>query len=116
MARFKDFGSTDLSTIENPTFALYGETFTCKKAMQGRALLSMVASSSDANNAAAGAKAITDFFDHVLVEESIARFNTLLEHPDKIIEVEKLSEVVAWLVEEYTSRPTLRPEVSPAGQ
>ncbi len=116
MTRFKDFGTVDLSAIEHPTFALYGETFTCKKAMQGRVLLSMVAKSGDANNAAAGAQAITEFFDYVLVEESSARFNALLNHPEKIVEVEKLSEIVAWLIEEYTNRPTLRPEVSPTGQ
>ena len=110
MNRFKDFGSSDLSAIENPSFALYGETFTAKKALQGRMLLALVAKSGN-ENPAESAQAIGDFFSHALLEESAVRFNALLEHPEKVDDVEKLGEIIGWLVEVYTNRPTVRSEV-----
>lgn len=105
MTRFKDFGSgTDLTSKEAPVFKLHGEEFTCKPAIQGKILLTLAANSAgeDASKAAA---VIDDFFGYVLTEESSKRFQTLLVDPDRIVSVETLSEIVAWLVEEYTARP-----------
>jgi hypothetical protein len=55
------------------------------------------------------------FFDTVLVDESLEKFNLLAEDPDRIVSVETLSEITAWLIEEYSARPTQRPEPSPNG-
>ena len=61
------------------------------------------------------AKTINDFFKNVLIEESYSRFDSLLTDPDKIVSVDTLGQISAWLVEVYTARPTEGPEVSSTG-
>ncbi len=111
MTRFKDFGSGTGSTPkEAPVFKLHGEEFTCKPAIQGKVLLDLAANSAG-DDAAKAAGVIDSFFGYVLTEESGKRFESLLVDPDRIVSVETLSEIVAWLVEEYTQRPNQQPEV-----
>jgi hypothetical protein len=113
--RFKDFGSGGEVTKAPLSFKLHGEEFHCKPAVQGRKLLQIVANA-DENDGTSVAKTIDTFFDSTLEEESLVRFNKLLENPDKIVTVETLGEITAWLVEEYSSRPTAQPEPSSSGQ
>ena len=115
-SRFKDFGAGVAEADKRPlSFKLHGEEFHCKPAIQGKAMLEMVASSESDNNAEM-ANVITTFFNVALAEESKEPFFALLEDPDKIVTVETLSEIIAWLVEEYTGRPTQQPEPSSSGQ
>ena len=115
MAKFKDFGSgTGTGEKEPVTFALHGETFNCRPELQGKLLLDLVARSGG-DNPADAAKTITDFFKNVLVEESYTRFDALVSDPDKIVSVDMLGQISAWLVEVYTARPTEGLEVSSTG-
>jgi hypothetical protein len=113
MSRFKDFGSgPDLSGAEPVTFKLHGETFNCRKAVQGKLLLALVA---NADDPVKSADAVNKFFETVLLPADYKKFEELCADPDKIISVDTLAEVAAWLVAEYTNRPTQRPEASPTG-
>jgi hypothetical protein len=113
MARFKDFGSGDQDKPAQPiSFKLHGEEFSCKPKMQGKVLLDLVAKSSAQDNPGEAAAIINKFFQLVLAADSHTRFEALVESDDKIVEVEQLSEIVAWLVEQYTDRPTQPPAVS----
>lgn len=116
--RFKDFGNGGGDIPTDPLkFKLYGEEFDCRPAIQGKVLLDLVSGTDATGEDAAGAaKVITKFFDLVLTPESNERFNKLLEDPEKIVTVETLGEITAWLVEEYTGRPTQQPEPSLSGQ
>jgi hypothetical protein len=110
MTRFKDFGSGNGITEQEPlSFKLYDQEFFCKPSLQGKVLLDLVKKSGGEDGAAA-AEVISEFFDKVLLADSLAPFNTLLES-DKIVTVETLSEIISWLIEEYTSRPNQQPEV-----
>lgn len=113
--RFKDFGSGGDVNTSPLSFKIHGEEFHCKPTLQGKTLLDIVAKS-DAESGADVAKTITYFFEVTLQPESFKRFNTLLENPDKIVSVDTLGEITAWLVEEYSSRPTQQPEPSSSGQ
>jgi hypothetical protein len=113
--RFKDFGSGGAVDKTPLSFKIHDEEFQCRPTIQGKTLLSIVANSTGEDGAGV-AKSITEFFKACLVEESYVRFNALLENPDKIVTVETLGEITAWLVEEYSSRPTQQPEVSSSGQ
>ena len=53
---------------------------------------------------------VTKFFEFVLKPESLKRFNALVSDPERIVSVETLAEITAWLVEEYTNRPNQQPE------
>jgi hypothetical protein len=117
MSRFKDFGSgkTDLSKYEPLSFKLYDEEFKCVPAVQGKFLIDLVASA-DSDDNSASLKIITQFFESVLTEESNIRFDKLISDKEKIVTVESLSEIVAWLMSEYTDRPNQLPEDSSPGQ
>lgn len=113
MARFKDFGSGDQDKpVEPLSFKLHGEDFQCKPKMQGKVLLDLVAKSSSQDNPAEAAAIINRFFELVLVQESYVRFDALVQSDDKIVDVEQLSSIVAWLVEQYSDRPTQPPAAS----
>lgn len=113
MARFKDFGSGSNSStpVEPINFKLHGEEFSCIPEIPGKTVLNLVAKTST-ENPADSADAITDFFKTVLTEESRERFDALSVDPQRIVTMQTLSEVLEWLVEQYTDRPTERPEVS----
>jgi hypothetical protein len=112
--RFKDFGTGPQNSAPL-SFKLYDEEFHCNPALQGKVLLDMVNTASDANESVA-ASLITDFFEKALLVESYTRFQKLLEDPEKIVTVEMLGQITAWLVEQYSGRPTQGPEQSQSGQ
>jgi hypothetical protein len=117
MARFKDFGSGSNSTPAEPiTFKIHDEEFTCRGEIPGKVMLDLVAKSANQEDPANSAAMITDFFNYAMEEESYNRFIALAEDPIRIVTMETLTDIVGWLVEEYSDRPTSRPEVSLDGQ
>jgi hypothetical protein len=105
MAKFKDFGTRSAGDIEPVSFKIYDEEFHCIPQIQGRVLLNMVANSGS-DDPAEAANTINNFFSAVLKKESLDRFNALLEDEDKIVTVDTLGEIVGWLTEQYSNRPT----------
>jgi hypothetical protein len=116
MTRFKDFGTGATAEEAQPlSFKLYEEEFHCVPRMQGKVMLSIVEDASS-DDPAASARTIGTFFKKVLKDESFARFDALLEDKDRVVSVETLSEIVAWLLESYSNRPEAQPEGSSTGQ
>jgi len=116
MTRFKDFGAgKSLEDKEPISFKLHEEDFECVKHIQGSVLLDLIAKSTS-EEAGASAKVITDFFENVLLDESYKRFYKLVHDKKKIVHVETLSEIVSWLIEQYSDRPNQQPEDSSPGQ
>jgi hypothetical protein len=114
--RFKNFGSGE-DVVKDPlSFSLHGEDFECHPSIQGRVLLGIVAKTSSDDQGAAIAEVIEEFFAVCLLPESFKRFNALLDDPEKIVSVETLGDITAWLVEEYSARPTQPPGLSSSGQ
>ena len=106
MSRFKDFGSPlSEDAKQSLSFKLYDEEFSCRPAIQGKVLLQF-ASSSGSDNAADSTEAILGFFKIALLPESHERFERLIEDPDKIVSVETLGEIISWILETYSNRPT----------
>ena len=114
-ARFKDFGGAGAVNTEPVSFKLYDEEFHCRTSIQGRVLLNIVAKS-DSNDGAGLAATVDSFFDACLMPESKERLENLLADPEKIVPVETLGEITAWLVEQYSTRPTGGPENSSSGR
>lgn len=110
MTRFKDFGSGSGNAEKEPlAFKLHGEDFSCRPAIQGKVLIDL-AKSGNSEDPSAAAETIEKFFDVVLVDSDRERFQALLVDPDRIVSVETLSDIIAWLMEEYTNRPNQQPE------
>ena len=109
MAKFKDFGAGNSIKSEPIAFKLYDEEFKCIPAIQGKLMLDLVARS-QSEDAAVQSETIIKFFEAVLEDESLSRFNSLVEDKDRVVSVETLGEIVAWLMEQYTNRPESQPE------
>lgn len=109
--RFKDFGSGGEVSSEPISFKLHGQEFECHPNLQGRVLLELAANSSQDDGAAA-ANTINEFFAAALKPDSYTKFEALLKDPNTIVTVETLGDITAWLVEEYSARPTQEPSGS----
>lgn len=113
--RFKDFGTGGDQNTEPISFKLHNEDFECHKNLQGNALLNLVAKAGNGNPTDA-AETVKDIFSKALLPESYERFLKLIDDKDKIVTVEALGQITAWLVEQYSGRPTQGPEQSQSGQ
>lgn len=102
--RHRSFHSKRDENLAPLTFDLEEQNFEARPAIPGAVLLELVAHASDEGAESAGA--IVGFFEKALVAESYERFNVLVNDPDVIISIETLVEILSWLIEEYTSRPT----------
>lgn len=112
--RFKDFGATQaLEDYEPLGFALNGEDFTCRPAMAGAVLLDFVRRA-DTQAGGAAADAVIQFLEDALEEGDRERFMGMIRDPEVIVEIDTLAEIAAWLIEQYTERPT-KPRPRSAG-
>lgn len=60
--------------------------------------------------------AVVGFLEAVLVEEDVAKFVQLVADRNRLVELDKLADVLTWLSEEYTGRsPTTAPSSSSTG-
>lgn len=82
-------------------------SFECKPVLQGAVILDFVTASEEGG--AGGAGHLTDLIEAALKDDDeVTRFNEVIRSSniEDTIEIEELGNIVAWLVEEYTSRPT----------
>jgi hypothetical protein len=110
MTKFKDFGSGALEEKEPISFKIYDEEFHCVSSIQGKTLLNFVKRSQSEDPLEAAA-VMEEFFEKVLVDESLERFNELTVDKERVVSVTTLAEIVSWLIGEYTERPNQQPEV-----
>jgi hypothetical protein len=105
-ARHKDFGKPVLpDEMEPVSFDLYGQTFQCYKQINGIALLRFV-KEANAEDGARATQALLDIFKRVMNDAEYDRFMELCEDPDTVVPVETLSDIISFLIEIYTDRPT----------
>lgn len=104
-ARHKSFGRPVADDLGPLTFDLYDETFECRPQIQGNTLLTFVkqANSEDGSEAT---DALLNIFKRVMKEEEYERFEALCTNDDTVVPVDTLGDIVAWLMEQYSGRPT----------
>ncbi len=105
-ARHKDFGKpVNMEEMDPVSFDLYGETYNCYKQIHGVTLLRFVqdANSEDGSKATS---AMLDIFKRVMPKDEYARFEELCNDPETVVPVDTLGEIVGWLMEVYSERPT----------
>jgi len=106
--RHKSF-APKVDKAEPITFTILDEEFEAYPQLQGAVIIDLLAGLADTGeegNSAAAATLLTDIFEVALKPESLTRFKALTHDPERIVDLETLSEIVAWLMEEYTDRPT----------
>jgi hypothetical protein len=112
----RDFSANLDEALKNrPSFTLNGVDFLCKPGLQWKTL----AKAGSAIDSARGdpediEAAMLQFFDVVLVKTARPKMHELLEAEDTDdddetvlpISIKQLSDIVQWLIEQYTGRPT----------
>lgn len=91
-------------TLKPITFELLGEEFEAYPKVAGIAVLEFIASSEDNNSSTA--KGILDYLKNAMSDEQYTRFYKLVSAPEHEVEISTLSEIVGYLIEEQTARPT----------
>lgn len=104
--RSRDFGdpseeNADVESVEPVKFKLSGEWFECHADIGGLTLLELTDKLTDGDSAVRG---LLDFFDEVLIEEDKERFRKLAKDPKKHIKIELLTDIVQYVLEEYSDR------------
>ena len=114
--RTKDFGaSKTIEDFDPLNFTLNGETFNCVRAIQGQTMLEFVADA-DSDDGGKAAAALYGFFQKALVPDDYVKFDAMVKSENYIIDLGMIGDIAAWLVEEYTARPTSEPESSSVGR
>lgn len=88
-------------------------TFKCVPTMPAGVLIELGEQPDDTSNPLAR---VANFFRSVLIDSDVARFNELLTSKTYQVPFETLTDVMEWLIEEYTARPTMPPSSSEAGR
>lgn len=113
--RFKDFGRpVKQDELEPVAFELYGQTFNCYKQIHGVTLLRFVKEANSQDGARA-TEAMLEIFQRVMPKDEYERFESLCEDPETVVPVETLGEIIAFLMEAYSSGPTKKSEDSSSG-
>ncbi len=114
--RHKSFEVKNVDDSEPLSFDLGGEEFTCYPEVQGKMILDIIRTAANENDPDARgmmmAVGVLDFFEKVMDASEFERFTKLMEDPKRIVPMDTLSEIMSWLIEEYTDRPTQPSSVS----
>jgi hypothetical protein len=110
MTKFKDFGSgASESERDQIKFKLFDQEFSCRPVLSGKSFID-IAKMSSGEDTLAAIESLEKFFELALFKEDLERFNALLVDPERVVSLEMLNDIVAWLMEVYTERPNQLPE------
>lgn len=85
-------------------FELLEEEFTAYPEVPGAVLLEFIASADD--NSSSTAKGLLNYLKASMEDEEYKRFDKLIKDPKNIIDISVISEIVSYLIEEQSTRPT----------
>lgn len=106
--RHKDFGpALRVAEMEPLSFELCDHTFHCFPAMTSRKLLNYARKADGADGSSAG-ETVYGFMEAAILPDQREEWNALLDDDEYVIDISLISDVVSWLVEQYSGRPTLR--------
>ena len=97
--------SKEKAVVEPIEFELEGETFEAYGQVPGAVLLEFIAASSQEESTGT-AGAILAYLKSSMNKENYKRFDKLIHDPEKTIQLQVLADIVSYLVEERSSRPT----------
>jgi hypothetical protein len=80
------------------------ETFRCHPRIPGALLLDIASAGTIGESYQAAS--MRRFFDYAIVSDDLERWNKTLEEADPPIELEMLSDIMAYLMGQYTENPT----------
>lgn len=102
--KLKSFTSKKTEKVEPIPFELEGEKFEAYGAVSGAVLLDFLAAAAGETSGDT-AKALMVYLERSMNASEWRRFNKLIHDPDVLVELETLSDIVSYLIEERSSRP-----------
>lgn len=96
--RSKDFGGDDGLRDDPIVFKLYGSEFECRPELPGAVLLKFFKDAADV----ASVDSIVRLLEYAIIAEDWPKFEELINDPDRVVRLDKLGEIVSWLVEQYS--------------
>ena len=105
MAKSKSFGSYRPVGIPSMEMTIHGETFKVRGAMSGIQLLNMI-KAMDGSSELDSADTMVDFIRRSILTEDRDRAMDFLENSEPPVPLTVLTEIITWLIEEYTAKPT----------
>lgn len=111
----REFEAAHRNDDDPITFSVDGEKFTCVPVLSWTALAGLVKTASE-KDPAGMALQIGPFFDSVLVDEDVERFQKILGRKTNAVDIGLLTNIIQWLTEVYTGRPTSPPSDSDGGR
>lgn len=112
--RSKSFGSYKPVGAPSMDMTVNGETFKVRGAMSGIQLLHMI-KALDGDNQMDSAVTMIDFISRALLTEDRERGMDFLENSEPPVPLTTLTEIITWLIEEYTVKPTEPSPLSASG-
>jgi len=104
IGRHKAFTRKAREEVEPLSFDLEGQTFKCHPEIPGAVILDFAAASSEGGVEVA--IQMSSFFKRAILPEDYENFEKLIYDPEVAIDEELLADILGWLVEQYTDRPT----------
>lgn len=101
------------STVDPPSFDVAGESFVCLPTPPAGVLFDVITAAD--GDVAAQANSTIGFLSGVLSDEDAARFVALIHSKDTVVPTDTLAEILQWVIEQYTERPTTPSSLSPVG-
>lgn len=108
----KDFSLAPMRE-DPPTFSVAGREFKCLPEPPAGVLTDLIAAAHGAT--AQSVPAVVRFIAGCLPDADAEQFVLTIHDKDTIVPLETLAEIVQWLAEEYTGRPTTPSSTLPAG-
>lgn len=107
--KVKSFGAPkegeNIEAAEPIVFKLLDEEFEAYGEVPGAVMLDFIADYGN-DNSAYTAKALIQYLKNSMDAENYKRFDAMIRDPKKLIKIETLSEIVGYLMEERSSRPS----------
>jgi hypothetical protein len=108
--RSRSFAVSDVAASEKTEvaplgFDIAGESFEVLPEAPGIILLEFIEATTS-NEQGANAAALTKFLKSVMSDEEWKRLDTVLHDPKNMIDIKTISEIVKFVIEEYTARPS----------
>ena len=114
MAKRKSFGTYVPGGVPSLEMEINGEVFRVRGSMSGVRLLNMI-KALDGDNDVDSAETMVDFIRNSVLIEDRERCMEFLENEDNPVALATLTEIIRWLIEEYTAKPTVPSQPSADG-
>lgn len=102
----KSFSPKKRAAAQPVEFELLDQKFVAVPKIPGITLLEFIASGDGSDGDGSVAKGILDYLKASMKKDEYKRFHDLVSDPDHEIDIELLSEIVSYLIEQQASRPT----------